>query len=157
LAQYRRFVRTDEPAPQLPPAVVVLADENARNRIMAASLALDLIPYLPVATGVARAVVGPLVLPGRTACLACLDRIRQDADPGWQAVADALRTGCPGPSPVLAASAAALAAEQVLDHLDAIDRPTSVDATLEWQTGGQRARRRSWFQHPECGCRQLTP
>ena len=98
----------------------------------------------------------PLSSPDASACLTCLDRIRQDADPGWPAVADGSRTDVPGPSPVLAASAAALAAEQVLDHLDAIDRPTSVDATLEWQTGGQRARRRSWYQHPECGCRQLT-
>lgn len=152
----RSLVRADGPAPQLPPAIVVLTDENAHNRIMTAGLTFDLIPHLAVATGVGRAVIGPLVLPGRSACLTCLDRIRQELDPGWTAVADGARPDDPRPSPLLAAAAATLAAEQALDHLDGIERPRAVDATLEWSAGTQAARRRSWYQHPECGCREIT-
>lgn len=152
----RSLVRSDDPAPQLPPAIVVLTDENARNRVMTAGLTVDLIPHLAVSAGVARAVVGPLVLPGRSACLTCLDRIRKDLDPDWSAVTDTTRTDDPRPSPLLVAAAAMLAAEQALDHLDGVERPRAVDATLEWSAGTQAARRRSWYQHPDCGCQEIT-
>lgn len=151
----RRFVRADEPAPQLPPALVVLADEHAHNRVMAAGLTVDSIAHLTVSTGVARAVIGPLVLPGRSACLNCLDRIRADLDPGWAPPIGHDLTAEP-PSPVLAAAAATLAAEQALDYLDGADRPAAVDATLEWFSGTYLARRRSWRRHPECGCQEIA-
>jgi hypothetical protein len=150
----RALVRTQDPAPQLAPSVVVLADDAAHNRITAAHLLFELIPHLPVLTGASRAVAGPLVLPGRSACLACLDRRRQEADPGWPTIADALRTDGPGPPPLLAAAASVLAAEQVLDHIDGVDRPRTVDATLEWRTGSPTARRRSWTPHPDCPCQE---
>ena len=42
-----------------------------------------------------RAVVGPLVLPGRSSCLSCAHRHRTDADPGWPAVARQLARRSP--------------------------------------------------------------
>jgi hypothetical protein len=152
----RNQVRIRDPAPQLAPAIVVLTDENARNQVMTAGLIFDLIPHLAVKSEVGRAVIGPLVLPGRSACLACLDRIRRDLDPHWPAIADVDRADEPRPSPLMAAAAAMLAAEQALDHLDGVERPRSVDATLEWTAGAQSARRRSWYQHPDCGCQEIT-
>jgi hypothetical protein len=152
-----RYVREGDPAPQVLPALVVLADENAGNRAMAAGLTLDLIPHLPVSVGVSRTVVGPLVLPGRSACLVCLDRIRSDLDPGHPSIAESGPALTARSAPVLVAMAVALAAEQALDHIDGHDRPSTVDATLEWASGAHSARRRSWFQHPDCGCLAITP
>jgi hypothetical protein len=152
-----RNVRHGDPAPQVPPSLVILADENARNPAMAGGLTVDLVPHLPVLVGVSRVVVGPLVLPGRSACLVCLERIRSDIDPGRPSIADLGPAGPERSAPSLTAMAVALAAEQALDHLDGHDRPSAVDGTLEWVSGSYRARRRSWFQHPDCGCLAIVP
>lgn len=149
----RPFVRPGDPAPQLPPALVILADEHARDQVMAAGLTIDLVPHLAVSTGIARAVIGPLVLPGRSACLNCLDLIRSDIDPGWAPPESDHPTG---PFPLLTTTAAALATEQALEHLDGVERPASVEATLEWRSGTHAARRRSWYRHPACGCRDIS-
>ena len=99
-------------------------------------------------------VVGPLVLPGSTACLHCLDLTRSDLDPDWPALAVQLQRAASGPEPcdgVLAAAVAAQAALQVLDLVDG-RAPAAVGGTLELATPGWRWRRRSWPVHPDCGC-----
>src|ERR1022692_4568614 len=45
--------------------------------------ASERIPHLAVSASEAIGVVGPLVLPGRSACLRCLDLARTDRDPAW--------------------------------------------------------------------------
>ena len=81
------------------------------------------IPHLPLQVLDATAWVGPLVLPGRTACLRCVDAHRRDRDPAWPSVAAQLTAappaGDPGVDGALAAAAAAHAALAALDHLDA--------------------------------------
>ena len=100
-------------------------------------------------------VVGPLVLPGRTPCLRCLDLTRADLDPGWPAVAAQLaspsrtRTACDG---TLAVAVAAQAAFQVLALVDGTNDPASLGGTLELALPDWRWRRRSWPVHPGCGC-----
>jgi hypothetical protein len=98
-------------------------------------------------------VVGPLVLPGRSSCLSCAHLHRTDADPHWPAVARQLAGERPRSSAVLSSIAACLAAGQVLDHIDGVARPDTVDGTLEWRVGDLAARRRTWPAHPNCGCR----
>lgn len=109
-------------------------------------------------------VVGPLVLPGRSACLRCLDLTRTDLDPGWPALAAQLASpsrqadACDGPLAVMVAAQAAL---QVLMLLDGTADPASVGGTLELALPDWRWRRRTWPVHPECGCvlrnRTATP
>lgn len=100
-------------------------------------------------------VVGPLVLPGRTACLRCLDLTRTDLDPDWPALAVQLsmpsrsRLVCDGP---LAVAVAAQAAFQVLALVDGTTDPAAVGGTLELALPDWRWRRRSWPLHPQCGC-----
>ena len=100
-------------------------------------------------------VVGPLVLPGRSPCLRCLDLTRTDLDPGWPAVAAQLaspsrtRTACDG---TLAVAVAAQAAFQVLALVDGTNDPASIGGTLELELPDYRWRRRSWPPHPACGC-----
>lgn len=100
-------------------------------------------------------VVGPLVLPGRSACLRCLELTRTDLDPGWPALAAQLATpsrhveACDGPLAIMVAAQAAL---QVLLLVDGTADPASVGGTLELALPDWRWRRRTWRAHPACGC-----
>uniref|UniRef100_UPI003D7E9E0A ThiF family adenylyltransferase n=1 Tax=Kineococcus sp. SYSU DK004 TaxID=3383125 RepID=UPI003D7E9E0A len=118
--------------------LVVLVDHHAARAEAAAGCVADGVAHLSVVLRDSDAVVGPLVLPGRTACLLCLDLHRADADPGWPAVRDQLvrAPAATRREPVAAAGAVAgLAALQVLAHLDGA-RPTAVGSTLEVGGGG---------------------
>jgi bacteriocin biosynthesis cyclodehydratase domain-containing protein len=100
-------------------------------------------------------VVGPLVLPGRSACLHCLELARADRDPDWPALAAQLSQpprSAPASDVVLSAAVAATAAGQVLAALDDGGVPETVGATLELALPAWRWRRRSWAAHPHCGC-----
>lgn len=105
-------------------------------------------------------VVGPLVLPGRSACLRCLDLVRTDLDPGWPALAAQLSMpsrsaeACDGPLAVMVAAQAAL---QVLLLVDGTADPASVGGTLEVALPDWRWRRRSWPVHEACGCAPVAP
>jgi hypothetical protein len=149
-------VRVHRPAPQLPPSVAVLADERLPDLARAAELVAARVPHLPVWVTQARLVVGPLVLPGRSACLGCVERARTDADAGWPELGRALRAHPVPPAALPAQAAAELAAGQVLDLLDGRAQPDTVGGTLERLTGSHTVRRRSWQPHPDCGCRLLT-
>jgi hypothetical protein len=111
-------------------------------------------PHLLVALHPAGAVVGPLVLPGLTSCLRCLDRHRRDRDDAWPRLAVQLtvaRRHGPASEAATATMAAGLAAAQVLSYLDG-GQPASIEGTLELRPPDWRIRRRSWPVHPSCGC-----
>ena len=61
------------------------------------SLVTNQIPHLAVLAGEAIGVVGPLVIPGRTSCLRCLDYIRASKDPAWPLILAQLATRQPDP------------------------------------------------------------
>lgn len=114
------------------------------------------VPHLLACVHETTGTVGPLVLPGSTSCLRCLDLHRSDRDPGWPRIAAHL-AAAPPPGAiscdvVLAASVAANAVLQVLAFLDGGDAAT-VDGTLELRLPDGLTRRRSWLPHPSCGCR----
>jgi bacteriocin biosynthesis cyclodehydratase domain-containing protein len=111
------------------------------------------VPHLPVMFRDAVAIIGPLVLPGTTACLTCVEEHRRDRDPDWPALAAQLATD-PRPEPtepVLAVAAATAATFQVLGHLDGTS-PASVGVALELGPGAAPVRHRPWPPHPRCGC-----
>lgn len=134
------------------PALVVLTDASADET--AASLIRDGMPHLVARVDEHVGIVGPLVLPGTSACLHCLDLVRTELDPGWPALAAQLdqrsRTAlaCDG---VLATAVAAQAAFQVLALIEG-DSPATVGGTLELELPDWRWRRRTWPQHPGCPC-----
>lgn len=113
---------------------------------------LDGVPHLVVSPRAASVRIGPLVVPGRTACLQCLDLARRDSDPAWPSLTRQLQArGTPLPDPVLVASAAALAAGCITRWLETgyddichgfwvVTPDTPVPA---W---------RAVVRHPECGC-----
>jgi hypothetical protein len=123
-------------------------------------------PHLLAVTYESVGVVGPLVVPGRTPCLRCLDLHRVDRDRGWPLVSAQLATpgrSLAGVAPVaacdvvLATAVAAYAAFAALDFVDALgdalgDQPALSGASVELRPPTGWPRRRSWPLHPSCGC-----
>lgn len=96
--------------------------------------------------------VGPFVVPGRTACLRCVDAARAETDPRRAVVIDQLaRRPEPVPvSPSQQAAALALAAREIVSYVDG-DLPSTWSASL--LLGGSGAPVvRDWARHPLCGC-----
>ncbi|GAB3160878.1 ThiF family adenylyltransferase [Myceligenerans halotolerans] len=139
------------------PDVAVVVESRAAlparfTRLMSAG-----IPHLSVVAREADVAVGPLVLPGRSACVACLDADRADQDRDWHLIAAQLRQGPEQPhEAALTALAAATAAGQVLAQLDG-HRPTAVGSCLEIALPDCLPRVRRFDPHPRCGCLTLAP
>jgi bacteriocin biosynthesis cyclodehydratase domain-containing protein len=145
-------VRTDDDAKW--PDVVVLTGNHGPE--LASALMADGVPHLTVAAGEAIGVVGPLVLPGRSACLRCLDMTRAEHDPAWPLVLAQLtdrQPATPACDCVLATSVAAQASAQILTFTDRGGTADAVtNGTLELVLPDWQWRRRTWPPHPRCGC-----
>ena len=114
-------------------------------------------PHLAVTASEGIGVVGPLVWPGNTACLRCLDLTRAERDPAWPLVLAQLSCRSMDPAacdPVLAGAVTAQAAAIVVAFADGGDElaQAAVDGTLELISPGWQWRRRSWRPHPACCC-----
>ncbi|HWS57726.1 MAG TPA: ThiF family adenylyltransferase [Actinotalea sp.] len=152
--EVRPGVRTAAPG-DVPADLVVLvehavADPVGYDGLLAAELA-----HLSVVLREASVLVGPLVLPGRTACLRCADLHRTDREPLWPRLAAQLAgdqgTRAAAEETTLAVVGAALAAAQVLSHVDG--RPCAVhDASLEVELPAALPRTTAWAPHPRCRC-----
>ncbi len=117
-------------------------------------------PSLLVRLTEGRAVVGPFVVPGTTACLRCVDAHCTDADPAWPllvrqyaaATARDRADGAPEPlDPLLATLAIAWAARDLASYVDG-RRPSSWSTTLSFAADLSELETRSWLRHPGCGC-----
>lgn len=126
--------------------------------------------------------VGPLVVPGVTPCLECLDRYRADTDPGWYAAVEALgrqdrpttrtagttdagggqRAGDPAPEvcgwpdgeeTAGAVLAAGTAAMAALVFLDGVNQPALLSSVLSLRASDGYPRLQKLDFHPSCGCR----
>lgn len=112
------------------------------------------VPHLQVLVTELTAVVGPLVLPGTSACLRCQHLHRTDRDPAWPRIVAQSQQhppAVPACDVTVAAQVSALAARQVIAHIDGLDVET-VNGTIEVSPGRALARRRTWHPHPACGC-----
>lgn len=110
------------------------------------------IRHLVVALAETTASVGPLVTPGVSPCVECLERSRADRDPAWPAAHSAPFVGPPEAvtcDPVLAALVTGIAAAMAVAALDG-QCPGGV--TLEVGLPWPRVVQRQWPAHPGCGC-----
>ncbi|MEO6504042.1 MAG: thiamine biosynthesis protein ThiF [Jatrophihabitantaceae bacterium] len=138
--------------------LVVLTDPAPVDSSLRSALHQDQVPHLPASVDGQRAVVGPLVLPGRTGCLRCADLHRTDRDPAWPALAVQLsaRPRRRITSDVaLCVATVGVAVGQALAYLDR-QHPATIEASLEWQLPDWRLRRRSWPVHHACDCGAAT-
>jgi len=123
---------------------------------LAARLMRAGVSHLAVAAAEAIGVVGPLVRPGQTACLRCLDLTRASLDPAWPLILAQLVGRAADPPACDAALAAAVAAQAAAQALTFIDRAPSAgpteNGTLELVLPAWQWRRRTWPAHSSCGC-----
>jgi bacteriocin biosynthesis cyclodehydratase domain-containing protein len=145
---------TDDPG--LVPDLAVLTTAVRPDELV--SLMRDRVPHLAVRAQEAIGVVGPLVYPGRSACLRCVDLGKAERDPAWPKILAQASQASWRPAPacdtVLAAATAALAAAQALAVVDSSGQqlPAAANGTLELVLPGWQWRRHGWPPSPACTC-----
>lgn len=139
--------------------LVVLADSLAADPRLVRDLQTRGVPHLPVLMRDGAGVVGPLVLPGRSSCLCCVDLHRTDRDPAWPALAVQLRDVVGSGDRATVLATVALALGQLQQIITAVQHrpapapvPATLNATVEIDVGAQSIRARRWPRHPLCGC-----
>jgi bacteriocin biosynthesis cyclodehydratase domain-containing protein len=141
-----------------PPDLTILVGRPGQE--LPARLVRDRAPHLAVLASEAIGVVGPLVIPGKTACLRCLDYVRAANDPSWPLILAQLTTRRAEPPACDAVLAMAVAAQAAAQTLTAIDKApaasAAVNGTLELVLPDWRWRRRTWPVHPACTCSVTT-
>jgi bacteriocin biosynthesis cyclodehydratase domain-containing protein len=148
-------VVTGRPPARSTPDLVVLTDALLPEPVLLAALQAAGTAHLPVRLRDGAGVVGPLVLPGRTACLRCLELHRRAREPAWPGVAAQLVGRSGRGDPACALATAALGTAQALAALDGLageGGPVLLDATLEVEPRAGTLLRRPWPAHPDCGC-----
>ncbi len=148
--------RTTRPGPRERPDLVLLADATVADPLVATRLEVAGIPHLMVHAAEGVGVVGPLVVPGRTSCLRCVNLHNTDTDPCWPALAAQLADH-PQPSDLASAQAtAAFAAGQALLFLhDSAVEPDALPvwgAEVEIDVFTGTCRRAEWLPHDRCPC-----
>ena len=145
------------------PDLVLLADAAVPDPHLARRLFDEGLAQLIVWAGEGVGVVGPLVVPGRSSCLHCVDLHKTATEPAWPALATQL-AGRPQPADLASAQAsAAFAVSQALRVLDGPRRagqqipvdPTDLPvwgAAVEIDTYTGETRRTNWPKHPYCAC-----
>ncbi|MFG2298806.1 ThiF family adenylyltransferase [Streptomyces sp. NPDC048603] len=143
------------------PALVVVAPRDglqawAPDPDTAADWIATGTPHLYAGVLEGTGVVGPLVLPGGTACAGCMERDRIARDPAWPRLLVQWRSAhrrraVPACDVGLATAVAGLAAAHALAFLDG-ELPASVGARWEAALPGLHWQRTGLTAHPECGC-----
>jgi bacteriocin biosynthesis cyclodehydratase domain-containing protein len=118
------------------------------------------LPHLVLRLSEGAAVLGPLVLPGETACLRCIDAHHTDIDPAWPllvtqqaaAVSRGREDTLPEPvDTVLATLACAWAAREVASFAEG-RRPATISTTVRLDPHLTALETHCWPRHPACGC-----
>ncbi|MFB7375354.1 ThiF family adenylyltransferase [Streptomyces sp. NPDC056222] len=113
------------------------------------------VPHLYAGVLEATGVVGPLVLPGATACAGCMQETRTDREPVWPRMLAQWRSGAPHALPAcdlgLATAVAGLAASHALAFLDG-ELPACAGARFEASLPLLEWREERMRPHPACSC-----
>lgn len=138
------------------------------NDLIHPVLARDLLrrdqPHLAVVVTEAGGTIGPLVVPGSTCCLRCVELYRRDRQPWWPVVAAQLCL--PGSSSFMdappiddavVAALSALAAVHALTFVDGYVMPASYSATVELSIAAGTTSTTPLPAYPDCGCTWPLP
>lgn len=124
----------------------------------AGCLALD-VPHLPIAAWGSHGVIGPLVIPGLTACLHCAHLHAHDRDPAFASLHLQRSHAQPDVAAVdtgLALAVAAHATLQVCGWVEALgddQRHPSESQRMHLRLPGGQVESEDVLAHPLCGCR----
>lgn len=106
-------------------------------------------PHLPVVFGEVAVTVGPVVIPGETACLRCVEQWRASEDPARTVLATQLWGRPAAAETATTALAAGLAVRGMLRT-----GPAGASLCIDALTGATASA--EWSPHPACGCRELS-
>ncbi|GGU17754.1 hypothetical protein [Nocardioides albus] len=144
-----RAVLGPAPAPS-DPGIVVLLSEGPLDRERADELVRDGRAHLVVESGPDTWSVGPLVVPGVTACLRCVDAaLAEEDDRRAVIVSQLVGIEVPG-DPLLQSLALSWAVRDARTYL-AGRTPASWSASVSL-TRDDAPAIRPWLRHPYCGC-----
>jgi hypothetical protein len=145
--------KPDEVTPAL---TIIASDQLECDRVVADGLLRADQPHLVLRARAGGVVVGPLVVPGESACLRCTDLTRRDGDSAWPTLLPQLMRMSTPVTPTLLGWAAGIATAQALAYLLG-SRPETCGATIESAPSDYVTRRRVWPMHPHCGCGWGSP
>jgi bacteriocin biosynthesis cyclodehydratase domain-containing protein len=141
-----------------PADLTVLTDDHEPAADVVERLMREGRPHLVAGLRGVEGLVGPLVLPGTTACLRCVDLGRRMRDPAWGTVRDQLTTPDPmtrltatPASGVVVAAAGALAVAEVLAHVEG-RTPSAPSTTSTLSLHQPVPAATTWPVQPSCGC-----
>ena len=134
-----------------PLLTVLSSDTTEIDRALTDTLLRADQPHLVVRPWLGGVLVGPLVVPGLTACLSCLDLIRAGADPAWTQLLAQLVRRADRPDPTALNWAAATTTIQLIRWLR-IGTAELLGGTIELRPPDYELRLRRWDMHPGCGC-----
>lgn len=132
-------------------AVAIVLVEGAASARQLANHLRDDITHLPIAFEAGSTTVGPLIVPGRTPCLACRDGHERDRDPAWPSLHTQLVGTASGHVTAARTAEAAALAARILTEPGRSNAAKSVRISPD----GRRVWRSVRF-HAECRCREQS-
>ncbi|MBM7366227.1 hypothetical protein [Gordonia hydrophobica] len=140
------------------PHLVVLSDQPVADPALWEPLVAASVPHLTVHVDNDIGTVGPLVLPGLSSCLHCLDLHRADLDPHWPLLAATLHGVSGAGSPATRQATAAVAAAQITEITDRLrartaDPPSITGRILEFRPSPSTVTSLPAPVHLRCVCR----
>ncbi|MCF8609957.1 hypothetical protein L5G28_07240 [Gordonia sp. HY285] len=134
--------------------LVVVADQPVPDPILVTTLMASATPHLSVHLRDGVGIVGPLVLPGTSACLRCVDLYRADLDPQWPVLAASMNAIAGYASSAVLAATVAVACSQIeeITAVSARATPACVGRTFEFSDHPARLSSHAVTPHPRCMC-----
>jgi hypothetical protein len=139
------------PCDQTTDLVLLLTQQAECDRAETDELLRNDRPHLVTSFVGTAASVGPLVVPGRTACLRCADLATAESDPTWpERLAVRIGRRVRLSAPVLSWVAATVVQQAFAWATHGT--PDTLGTVLELDSTDGRLRTRRWPVHPDCGC-----
>ncbi|HLS49718.1 MAG TPA: hypothetical protein VK024_06960 [Actinomycetaceae bacterium] len=139
--------------PRTRPDLVVMCIQDVAEPQRIRPLMREDVPHLVISQHELSALVGPLVVPGMTPCVQCIEMRRAEADSCWPAIATQLLGARERRLPAaVAVTAAGFGLTEVLAFLDHREVTTAGRSLVVTGTSGG-PRGVEWQFHPRCGCR----
>lgn len=155
------IVLDNEPASDAtaqPDLAIIVAQFVIEPELHGAWLRRD-VPHLAVVFGDARVRIGPVIEPGRTPCLYCLERWATDADPARPALASQLwGKRSPAETSLVTSEVVAIVSRYAVSRLATRPQTGALGApatSLELDIATGQVTERVWLPHPECACLAL--
>ena len=151
----RHIERRTSPSEKVARKTVVLLCNAQHDAAEELPLQLAGTPYLRIIASSRFATIGPLTLPGHSACGTCLGLHRSDHDHLWPRTIAQFDHHRRLPAPIdspFAFAVASDAAQRLLRVVDTGDPSQLANTTWHIDRTDARLVRRRWPQHPECTC-----